>query len=545
MRWGRTLTIIVVCGAMSGCSALRHLLHSDGDDSRTTTDARFETHAQPPRAGLPAAVEEQPAESAARTADLWQRLRAGMKLPQVRREEVLDEIAWFQRNQDFLERTFTRARPYLFHILEEVEKRGMPTDLALLPVVESAFQPTAYSPGKAAGLWQFIPATGKRYGLRQSRWYDGRRDVEASTEAALDYLSALHDQFGGDWLQAIAAYNCGEALVQRRIEENQRAGLPTDFWSLRLPQETVGYVPRMIAIAMIVADPASYRIGLDSIPNEPYWTSVTLQRQVDLARAALALGITTDEMKALNPGYLRGVTDPAGPHRLLLPITRSARIAALEDLPVPAATRAVADADDDTPVRRAARATHNVRNGESLGLIAARYDVSVAELRRANGLAGTRIKAGQKLVIPGRPPVQVASVERRDNPRAGGAQAALKHKVRSGDTLWDIARKYKVDMDELVALNGLARSAQLSLDQELVVRRGESPARALKTAASVSAKAPASVAYEIKRGDSLWTIARAFNVRVADILEWNGLSRKSRLQPGQQLVIRNVDGVRI
>ena len=218
--------------------------------------------------------------------DLWARIRSGFRLPSPDNPAVDAEVDWFVRNQGFIERTINRAQPYLYHIVEQVEARDVPSEIALLPVVESAFQPFAYSPARAAGIWQFIPETGRRFGLRQSWWYDGRRDVIASTRAALDYLTALQEQFGGDWLLAIAAYNCGEGNVARAIQENQRRGLPTDFWSLPLPDETRSYVPRLLAFSRVVSDPGAYGLQLASIPNAPYITRVSIDGPIDLNVAA-------------------------------------------------------------------------------------------------------------------------------------------------------------------------------------------------------------------------------------------------------------------
>lgn len=543
--------------ALSGCTGVGHLLHTDELGATRPSTAAADHYAQAPRQTAVEATETQ--DEAVTHTDVFDRIRAGSQLGASTRPEVESEIAWFVRNQDFLDRTFARARPYLFHIVEELERHGLPVDLALLPVVESAFQPTAYSPGKAAGLWQFIPGTGRRYGLKQTRWYDGRRDVAASTRAAIEYLTDLREHFDGNWLHALAAYNCGEALVARRIAANRKAGKPTDFWSLDLPRETSGYVPRMLAIAMIVNDPARYRVRLASIPNEPYWQPVQLSRQVDLAATAKAIGLPLEEMKTLNPGFLRNVTDPKGPHTLLVPVQKAPMLAQMVDtLPAPtAAAIAVAQAEEDAP---AEGRRHTVRRGENLGLIAARYKVSVAALQRANGLEGTFIRTGQRLTIPGRKgegkATAVRAESRKSDKGESGHVEQTTHTVRNGDNPWDIARKYGVRLEDLLAWNGLKRNARLKVNQKLVLMRpaqaqaqsdsAATPAKAKVAAegkATLAAASPAgaqsteAVTYEVRNGDSFWTIARSFNVRVKQLLEWNKLPKSAKLKPGQRLIV--------
>lgn len=258
-----------------------------------------------------------------RSSDLWERIRNGMGLPKPDRTEITSEIEWFSLKQAYFDVVADRARPYLHHIVEEVERRDMPLEIALLPIIESAYQPTAYSPKGAAGIWQFIPGTGKRFGLKENAWYDGRRDVMASTEAALDYLNILHERFDGDWLLAIAAYNCGEGAVENAIERNRRLGRSTDFWSLDLPGETQVYVPKLLAISSIVADPSEYQLTLNPIPNRPYLKEVHTGGQISLDKAAALANMTVAELRSLNPGLKGSTTDPAGPHKLVLPIHKA------------------------------------------------------------------------------------------------------------------------------------------------------------------------------------------------------------------------------
>jgi membrane-bound lytic murein transglycosylase D len=255
--------------------------------------------------------------------DLWDRIRARFALPSPQRREVQAQVGWFARNPAYLDGASKRAQPYLYHIVNQVEARGMPSEIALLPVIESAFQPFARSPAEAVGLWQFIPETGRRFGLRQGPQYDARRDVFASTNAALDYLQGLHRQFGGDWFLALAAYNWGEGNVARAVQDNRRRGKPADFWSLSLPEETRTYVPRLIGLARVVAQPTAHGVALAAIPNRPYITRVPLDRPVDLALASAATGLSVSALRHLNPGYSGALAGSEGERHIVLPIDRA------------------------------------------------------------------------------------------------------------------------------------------------------------------------------------------------------------------------------
>ena len=255
--------------------------------------------------------------------DLWARIRAGFALPSSQRPEVQAQIGWFVRNPGYLDGTSKRAQAYLYHIVEQVEARGMPSEIALLPVIESAFQPFARSPAEAVGLWQFIPETGRRFGLSQSQWYDGRRDVFASTNAALDYLQTLHRQFKQDWLLALAAYNWGEGNVARAVQRNVEGGKPTDFWSLSLPEETRTYVPRLLGLARLVAKPAAHGLELAAIPNRPYITRVQVDRPIDLAFAAEVTGLSVAALRHLNPGFSGPLAGTGSDRYIVLPISKA------------------------------------------------------------------------------------------------------------------------------------------------------------------------------------------------------------------------------
>ncbi|MFQ5983000.1 MAG: transglycosylase SLT domain-containing protein, partial [Woeseiaceae bacterium] len=252
--------------------------------------------------------------------DLLKRLRDGFSFESVINRRVQAELNWLMRHPDYVDRVFKRAQRFLPYIADEIEKRGLPLELALLPIVESGYDPFAYSHGRAAGLWQIIPGTARRHGIRQNWWYDGRRDVVDSTNGALKYLTRLHDMFDGDWLLAVASYNSGEGNVLKAVKRNRKKGRPTDFWNLKLSRETSSYVPRLLAVVELVRNPAEYGIALPSLIDESQFVVAETGGQLDLALASELAGIELDTLYAFNAGFNRWSTDPAGPHRLLLPV---------------------------------------------------------------------------------------------------------------------------------------------------------------------------------------------------------------------------------
>jgi len=452
------------------------------------------------------------------TGDLFERIRNGYSLADVDHPHVEMELRWFARHPDYLDRTFKRGERYLYHIVQEIEARGMPLELALLPVVESAFNPVAYSRARASGLWQFISATGRRYGLKQNWYYDGRRDVVASTNAALDYLQFLADEFDGDWLLAVAAYNCGEARVAREVKKNLKAGKPTDYFSLRLPRETRAYVPKLLAMRRIVGDPTAYGLAFAPIPNAPYFVKVDVGGQLDLQVAAELAELPKEELLALNPAFNHWVTDPDGPHHILVPLDRQERFTAgIAALPAEERVRVV---------------HHRVRRGDTLGGIADKYGVSVAALKIANKIRGTLIYPGQELMIAATPKALQRSAQLAtlaDEPLRRPSSG--KHVVRRGDTLWSIARRHGVSINHLASSNGLARNGTLSIGQVLSI-----PGTARLASADAGSVAR-STTYVVRRGDSLSIIADKFRVRLSDLLGWNNLTSRSIIRPGQRLVM--------
>ncbi len=435
--------------------------------------------------------------------DLWERLRRNMSLEQVENERVETQLDWLRQHPKHMLWTSQRAVPYLYYIVEQTERRGMPAELALLPAIESGFRPRVHSRLKAAGLWQFIPSTGSAFGLKQDWWYDGRMDVVSSTPAAFDYLQHLADQFEGDWLLALAAYNAGPSLVRRSIERNRKEGLQTDYWSLDLPGETQRYVPRLLAVSRVVADPSAHGIALADIPNQPYLETVELPDQIDIKRAAQLAGLDSEELKRLNPGLKRWATAPDGPHHLTLPVgTADSFQAKLAALPK----------SQWVSLKR-----YKIRRGDTLGGIAQRHGTSVAAIKQANKLKSSRIRAGKLLAIPypGEATDEILASLSDSN------AAAATHIVQQGDSLWNIAREYELDHRQLARWNGMAVDDTLWPGQVLQLKLS---------------KGKKSLSYKVRKGDSLYVIARRHGVSVAELRRWNGIDG-NMLKPGQELTL--------
>lgn len=326
-----------------------------------------------------------PAAIKAPPTDLWQRVRNGYKMHDLDNSQVHDWEDWYSSRPEYVARMLERSSRYLYYIVEEVERRNMPTEIALLPMIESAYNPQAYSRSHASGIWQFIPSTGKLYGLRQNWWYDGRRDIIAATNAALDYLEKLHAQFGS-WDLALASYNWGEGAVARAIAKNQAKGLPTDYESLHMPAETRGYVPKLQAMKNIIADPARFGLQLVAIPNESYFSAISTKRPIDLKLAAKFAEMPLDEFKFLNPAHNKPVIKAGTTGNIVLPKDK---------------VQTFLNNMENHDQRLVSWQAHTVKAGERQEKIASRHGISVAELRHINGITGHRkIRTGQALLVP-------------------------------------------------------------------------------------------------------------------------------------------------
>ncbi|MBK9160398.1 MAG: transglycosylase SLT domain-containing protein [Nitrosomonadales bacterium] len=375
--------------------------------------------------------------------DLWERIRSGFAMRDLDSTLVARHEHWYANRPDYVARMTDRARLYLYYITGEVERRGMPSEIALLPMIESAFNPGAYSTSRASGIWQFIPSTGKNFGMQQNWWYDGRRDIVSATNGALDYLQKLHDMFG-DWELALAAYNWGEGAVQRAQERNRRRGLPVNYTSLKMPNETRNYVPKLLAIKNIIANPASFGLVLQDIPNKPYFAAVSTAHHIDVELAAQLADISVEEFTALNPAHNRPVILQDNSDLILLPIDKMETF------------RANLEAYDKPLVSWQA---YQPKKGERLDRLAPRLGLSVEKLKSVNGLSRrSNISTGQTLLVP----INGEESETDDEFTAFNMHLsptndrgrAIKHRVRKGETLSQIARRYHVSIAKLKRWNG-------------------------------------------------------------------------------------------
>ncbi|MBV8048794.1 MAG: LysM peptidoglycan-binding domain-containing protein [Paludibacterium sp.] len=535
--------------------------------------------------------------------NVWERLRQGFQMSNVNDDLVQRQTRYYASHPDVFKRTLSRGHKYLFYILNEVERRGMPTEIALLPMVESAFVPTATSPVGAAGLWQFMPTTGRQYGLEQTWWYDGRRDVTAATNAALDYLQTLYAQFG-DWSLALAAYNWGEGNLSRSIARTQAAGLPVTYENVRMPAETRSYVPKLLAIRDLLADPANFGVRLDKFPNRPYFVSVSPGRHMDIALAAKLAGISVDEFTALNPAYNLPVYAYKAGRQMLLPVKSVDRFQAnlaKWDKPLltwqvytPNGEETVDDLANRTGMSRTQLLAVNHINSSMLPagrpvLVAMKNGVDdVKPLTTADTqvvaadapdtgkavlqVAANAVPAQAVDVQPASPaeidPIaSLAAQQPRpagndDTVKASAAPAVVKvamadpvpqmaqasatqHVVAQGDTLYNIARRYNLSVSELKQLNGLTGN-NVRVGQVLLLK-----ARATQQVSDAGGDAPAVVAtpapaatlpaqYVVQRGDTVFSIARRFGIDRSQIQRLNSPEQLASLHPGQVVVINNL-----
>ncbi len=507
-------------------------------------------------------------------ADLWQRVRRGFVMDELNSPLVLQQEQWYASRPDYIQRFVDRGSKYLHHIVEEVEKRGMPMEVALLPIIESAFNPQAFSHAKASGMWQFIPSTGKSFGLKQDWMADNRRDVLLSTGAALDYLQKLYGMFNS-WELAFAAYNCGEGCVGRAISKNAKLGLPTDYLSLNLPNETRSYVPKLIAVKNIVLSPGSYGIELEAVENRPYFAKVAAPEKIDTHLAARLAEMPEDEFATLNPAFIRPVA-ASGTGYFLVPYEKAETFRANLDL-----YRSL-----NGPM--VSWQTVNAKRGESIDAIAKRHGMTGSYLRATNGALKEKkgkLTLAATIMVPmsGKAKVISATLDQKTALKAAQpAPAAITqviapaasdtaniaspapaasavavvnkaeppllppdaHRVQRGETLFSISQKYGIAIEEIKSFNALkTNSVQIGQNILLSVNATNSTVAAAPSSApqlvrvSTSAKPiqrkPST--YTVRSGDTLHAIAIKHAVELDDLLRWNKLSAKSVLQPGNKI----------
>lgn len=373
---------------------------------------------------------------------LWIRLRNNFVLAHHENDpRVQYYIKRFTQSQVHFNELINNARPFLFFITEELEKRGMPGEIALLPMVESNFDPKAKSSSGARGLWQIMPDTGKYYGLSQDAWFDGCQDVVMSTKAALGHLDYLHKRFDGNWLLALAAYNSGEGRVMRAIRKNIKSKQKLDFWSLGLPKETRDYVPKLMALVAIIKTPSKYGVNLPHIMNETYFTQVDIGKAIDIKQAAKEAQIAEKKLVQLNPGFYKHKMNPDGPYHLCVPIQLAGRFTTMVET-LPAVTKA--------PPK-----SHIIHKGDTLIKIAKKYNTNVKTLKEINQLKGDTIRLGQKINLPSH--------------EAEALPKSKIHVVKKGETLWQIGKQYHVQVDKIMASNNLNDKSLLKPGQKIVI----------------------------------------------------------------------------
>ncbi|HAS6255522.1 TPA: LysM peptidoglycan-binding domain-containing protein [Vibrio vulnificus] len=503
---------------LSGCQSLQTESNTSAAPETNASQAKSSQQTakkvKPSDKTLENVAPEQPVVTPQTQEDVWQRIAMQLSLDVPDHEKVDYYRTWYLKHPNHLKTVSQRATPFLYLITEKIEARDLPLELALLPVVESSFDPFAYSHGSAAGLWQFVPGTGKMYGLEQNFWYDGRRDVAAATDAALDYLTYLNKRFDGDWNHAIAAYNSGGGRVSSAIRKNNKLGKPIDFFSLDLPTETSGYVPKLLALADIVANQEKYGIEIPAIPNKPVLALIDPKEQLDLAIAAQYAGLNVKELQSYNPAYNQWSTAPDGPYQLLIPVDKAEQFIAKVE---------------ENRGKGMKMVRYKVRSGDTLSVLAEKHNTTSEVIRTANSLNGNNIRVGQYLLIPTSQKDASAYTLSAAN-RLAKTQATargkykLTHTVKSGESLWSIAKANKVDHQALAKWNGMGPRDTLRIGQDLVIWKKSSEGAIIRT-----------VFYKVRSGDTISGIATKFKVKSNDIVKWNALQNQKYLKPGQQL----------
>lgn len=449
--------------------------------------------------------------------NIWKEIVAGYGFPQVNESYFQNHLRWYSNHQRYLDKVVHQSEPYLFYIKTQLKKNDLPLELALLPIIESAYDPLANSRSKAAGIWQFIPGTGRAFGLTQNHWFDGRRDLIASTDAAINYLTRLHKMFDGDWLLAVAAYNAGEGTVGRAIKRNRHANKPTDFWSLDLPKQTKDYVPQLLALAQVIADPKKYDLKIAKVANEPHFARVSVNKPIDIALAAKMTDMDPHHLRRLNAGHITWVTNTSGNYNLLVPVDSVSDFKTV-----------LAEMPASKPIKIGGE--YVVRSGDTLGGLATRHGTTIAAIQAANQLKGTNLRIGQRLAIPGNSNAVASSLGAEVDKSLAASRNKFSHptkyQVKSGDSLWLIAKKHDLTLAKLLDLNNLTKNSTIKPGQTLIVSE-------TSNVAVIDGK----IIYQIQAGDTLNNIAHRFAVPKQKLITWNDVKDESYIHPGQELTI--------
>lgn len=461
--------------------------------------------------------------------NLWHYIANRYQLAGYGHKQLEGHLRWFVKNPDYLERVTGRAQPYLHWVVKEVERAGLPMEIALLPIVESAYYPFSFSHGTASGLWQFIPSTGKLYGLDENWWYDERRDVVRSTKAAIQYLKNLSKLFNGDYLLAVAAYNSGPGRVQRAIAKNKRLGKKHDFWHLDLPLETRGYVPRLLAVATLIKYPERYNQTLTPVANQAAVELVGVDQQLDLALVSQWTGLSIEDIYRFNPGLKRWATPDVKQYELLLPVET------VSDFKT-----ALAKSD---PSARIKWVRHPIKSGQTLSQIAKQYKTTIDKIKAVNELSKNGIRAGDHLIVPvarlSESHYSMSESERnkkRLNLNKNGKKVV--HTMRKGDSLWGVAKRYNTTVKQLIKWNQLSDVRSIPIGKELVLwLPNTAKHQDLKKIVDAVPHIDRQVTYRVKKGDNLSRIANKFDTTVTKIVKLNNLDINQPLKIGQRLKI--------
>ena len=460
--------------------------------------------------------------------DLWRVIADRQEIIVENNPRIQSHIDWISQRPDYLASISKRAEPFLYLVVSELEKEEVPIEIALLPIVESDYYPFSYSHGTATGIWQFIPSTGRMYGLDEDWWHEDRRDVLASTKAAVRYLKDLNRMFDGDWLLSIAAYNAGPGRVQRAIDKNRNQGKRTDYWSLDLPKETEKYVPKLLALGKVLKNPERFNQKLIKIENKPYLEPINLESQFDLALIAQWTNLSIDEIYSFNPGLKRWATPEALPYTILLPVD------------VVGDFKEILTNQKNRP--KVSWTRYKVKEGDSLSVIAQNFDTTINQIQSVNNIKGSLIRANSYLIVPlARESEAYYSLSdvQREKSRLNATKNSDKliYKVVSGDSLWKISRNFDVTVNDLVRWNKIVPTAPLSIGKELVIlidaKEKTELAKITNTGIDINRK----IVYTVRSGDNLSLIAQKYKVKVSQIRDWNDLNETDILQPGDKLTI--------
>ena len=445
--------------------------------------------------------------------NVWEVLRRQFSLNhEVTQPEVINQIHWIAAHPSYLQKIALKSEPYIYHIVTEIKKRKLPGELALIPMIESSYDPFAYSGVGAAGLWQLMPGTGTDLGLKQDWWYDGRRSIGPSTNAALNYLAYLNNYFNGDWLLSFAAYDSGEGTMSRIIKNSGIKNKNPSFWSLNVPQETKAYIPRLLALAEIIQNPTRYKIQLPDIPHAPYFEEVNIGSQIDLNHAAKLAGISYKDLIKLNPGFNRWATAPYHPYKLLIPADKVASF-----------SRNLANVPEE---KRVSWTRHLVRAGDNLAIIAQKYHTTVNLIKELNQLKTNSIKNGQFVLIPSSKNTTILTNNKSIQPTKttnfiATQQYKVLHIVQPNETYQDLEKKYAVSLIDIKKWNNLTDISPIKTGQQLIIWK----------------MSKLTGIYTVKAGDTLSIIAINHNTNTSSLIKLNPGINNKPLHPGQKITL--------